>query len=48
MFSAIAVRDRTLLVGMVTVIMFIVIVANALAEGLAAALDPRIRLAGAR
>lgn len=47
LLEAIADRDRTLLVGMVTVIMLIVIVANALAEVLAAALDPRIRLAGA-
>lgn len=47
LFDAIAARDRSLLVGMVTVIMLIVIVANALAEVLAAALDPRIRLAGA-
>lgn len=47
LFGAIAGRDRTLLVGIVTVIMVIVIVANALAEVLAAALDPRIRLAGA-
>jgi len=48
LFDAIASRDRTLLVGMVTFIMAIVIIANAIAEVLAAMLDPRIRLAGAR
>lgn len=47
LFDAIASRDRTLLVGLVTFIMAIVIIANALAEVLAAMLDPRIRLAGA-
>lgn len=48
LFDAIASRDRSLLVGMVTVIMLIVIVANAVAEVLVAALDPRIRVAGTR
>ena len=48
LFQAINDRDRTVLVGMVTFIMAIVIIANTLAEVLAAALDPRIRLSGAR
>ena len=48
LFNAIAARDRSVLVGVVTVVMVIVIVVNALAEVLVAALDPRIRLAGAR
>lgn len=48
LFEAIADRDRTLLVGLVTIVMLFVIVANALADVLAAALDPRIRLAATR
>ncbi len=45
LFTAIGERDRALLVGLVTVVMVSVIVANALADVLVAALDPRVRLA---
>lgn len=45
LFEAIANRDRIMLVGLVTMVMIFVIVANAVADVLAAALDPRIRLA---
>ena len=38
-------RDRALLIGLVTVVMAAVIVANAIADVVAAALDPRIRTA---
>lgn len=44
-FRAIANQDRSLLVGLVTLVMIVVIVANALADMLAAAIDPRVRLA---
>lgn len=43
-FSAVAGRDRTVLVGLVTVVMAVVIVANAVADVLVALLDPRVRL----
>ena len=38
-------RDRALLIGLVTVVMAAVIVANAIADVVAAALDPRVRTA---
>lgn len=44
LFEAIHDRDRSLLVGLVTVVMAAVIVANAVADVAAAGLDPRIRL----
>ena len=47
LIGAIADRDRALLLGLVAVVMVVVIVANAVADVLVAALDPRIRLAGA-
>lgn len=47
LFAAIHDRDRSLLVGLVTVVMAAVIVANAVADVAAAALDPRTRLATA-
>jgi oligopeptide transport system permease protein len=43
LFASIQNRDRALLVGLVTVVMAAVIVANAIADVLAAALDPRVR-----
>jgi oligopeptide transport system permease protein len=46
LFQAVRDRDRSLLVGLVTVVMATVIVANALADVAAAALDPRISLEG--
>jgi oligopeptide transport system permease protein len=45
LFSAIAARDRSLVVGVVTFVAVLVIVANALADVLVAALDPRLRQA---
>ena len=42
LFEAIHDRDRSLLVGLVTVVMATVIVADAAADVAAAALDPRI------
>jgi oligopeptide transport system permease protein len=44
LFEAIKDRDRALLIGLVTVVMVTVILANAVADVLAAALDPRVRL----
>jgi len=43
LFASIRNRDRALLVGLVTVVMVAVIVANAIADVVAAALDPRVR-----
>jgi oligopeptide transport system permease protein len=43
LFEAIKDRDRALLIGLTTVVMVTVIVANAVADVLAAALDPRVR-----
>lgn len=43
LFEAIANRDRTELVGLVTVVMVVVLVANALADVLTALVDPRVR-----
>lgn len=45
LFASIQNRDRALLVGLVTVVMAAVIIANAIADILAAALDPRVRTA---
>lgn len=47
-FQSIRDRDRSLLVGLVTVVMVVVLVANAVADLLAAALDPRLRSDPAR
>lgn len=44
LFGAIAARDRSLVVGIVTFVAVLVIVANAVADVLVATLDPRIRL----
>lgn len=44
LFGAIAAQDRSLVVGIVTFIAVLVIVANAAADVLVATLDPRIRL----
>lgn len=44
-FEAINNRDRSLLIGLVTVVMVVVIVANAIADLVVAALDPRVRQA---
>ncbi len=44
LFTAIAARDRSIVVGVVTFVAVLVIVANALADMVVAALDPRIRL----
>lgn len=44
LFGAIAAQDRSLVVGIVTFIAVLVIVANAVADVLVATLDPRIRL----
>ena len=41
--TALAARDRSLVVGIVTFVAVLVIVANALADVVVAALDPRIR-----
>lgn len=46
LFGAIAARDRSIVVGVVTFVAVTVIVANAVADVVVAALDPRIRLAG--
>jgi ABC-type dipeptide/oligopeptide/nickel transport system permease component len=43
LFASIRNRDRALLIGLVTVVMVAVIVANAIADVVAAALDPRVR-----
>ena len=48
LIGAIADRDRALLLGLVAVVMAVVIVANAVADVLVAALDPRIRVSAAR
>ena len=45
LFGAIADRDRSLVVGIVTFVAVLVIVANALADVVVAALDPRLRSA---
>ena len=44
LFGAIAAQDRSLVVGIVTFVAVLVIVANALADLVVATLDPRIRL----
>lgn len=44
LFAAIGARDRSLVVGIVTFVAILVIVANAVADVLVAVLDPRIRL----
>ena len=46
LFDAVLRQDRSLLMGLATATMAVVIVANACADLLAAALDPRLRLAG--
>ena len=43
LFTAIADRDRSLVVGIITFVAVLVIVANALADVVVAALDPRLR-----
>jgi oligopeptide transport system permease protein len=43
LFASIRNRDRALLIGLVTVVMIAVIVANAIADVIAAVLDPRVR-----
>lgn len=43
-FQSIANQDRSLLVGLVTVVMIVVIVANAVSDMVVAAIDPRVRL----
>jgi oligopeptide transport system permease protein len=48
LFAAIAERDRSLVVGIVTFVAVLVIVGSALADVLVAALDPRLRIAGRR
>ena len=45
LFGAIAARDRSLVVGIVTFVAVLVIVANAVADVVVAALDPRLRQA---
>ena len=45
LFTAIAARDRSLVVGIVTFVAVLVIVANAVADVVVAALDPRLRSA---
>jgi ABC-type dipeptide/oligopeptide/nickel transport system permease component len=47
LFASIHNRDRALLIGLVTVVMVAVIIANAVADVVAAALDPRMRPARA-
>ena len=42
-YTAIAEQDRSLLIGLVTVVMVVVIVANAMCDVLVAVLDPRLR-----
>jgi ABC-type dipeptide/oligopeptide/nickel transport system permease component len=44
MYGAIAEQDRSLLIGLVTVVMVVVIVANAVSDVLVALIDPRLRL----
>lgn len=44
LFNALGARDRSVVVGVVTFVAIVVIVANAVADILVAALDPRIRL----
>ena len=44
LFSAIAARHRSVVVGVVTFVAILVIVANTVADLVVAALDPRIRL----
>ena len=44
-FDSLRNRDRSLLIGLVTVVMVLVLVANAVADIVAALLDPRLRLA---
>lgn len=44
LFGAIAAQDRSVVVGTVTFVAILVIVANAVADVLGATLDPRIRL----
>ena len=46
LFSAIGARDRSIVVGVVTFVAVVVIVANAVADVVVALLDPRIRLGG--
>lgn len=46
LFGAIAAQDRSVVVGIVTFVAILVIVANAVADVLVATLDPRIRLDG--
>jgi ABC-type dipeptide/oligopeptide/nickel transport system permease component len=46
LFAAIGAQDRNLVVGVVTVVALVVIVANALADVAVAALDPRVRAHG--
>ena len=43
LFASIQNRDHALLVGLVTLVMAAIIIANAIADVLAAALDPRVR-----
>lgn len=43
-FQSIGDQDRSLLVGLVTVVMIVVIVANAVSDIVVAAIDPRVRL----
>ncbi len=46
LFSALGAQDRSLVVGIVTFVAILVIAANAVADAVVAALDPRIRLRG--
>lgn len=46
LFTALGARDRSIVVGVVTFVAVVVIVANAVADIVVAALDPRIRLRG--
>lgn len=47
-FQAVRDQDRSLLIGLVTVVMLVVLVANAVADVLVALLDPRVRAEPAR
>ena len=47
-FQAIRDQDRSLLIGLVTLVMVVVLIANAVADVLAAVLDPRLRAEPAR
>ena len=47
-YSAIAEQDRSLLIGLVTVVMVVVLVANALSDVLVAVIDPRLRVSTGR